>query len=294
MRVFLDSIKKKNKGFTLVELIVVLAILAILAAMLVPALTGYIDKANDKKLIAKARSLYTSSQSVVSGEYAKNSSFEKTTKYFEDSGMNTEIIKLSEVDGEYECYIALDSVYRVSELFYKENDKSVYLKDGQYEVAKDASKPATATITIKSKGKTFPGSKYTELASTLKKASTSDVKLLLSVEEMERRAIEIYEKSGETGKYAFVVKIKDDTGEAYFDKEMSRNSQVFKGVNSNSVVKYKNFYMILIDGNTITTNIVVDENSNSKHKVTIRESRIFIGRGHDDVVEGFNKPEEYK
>ena len=38
---------KNRKGFTLVELIVVLVILAILAALLVPALTGYIDKARD-------------------------------------------------------------------------------------------------------------------------------------------------------------------------------------------------------------------------------------------------------
>ena len=33
-----------KKGFTLIELIVVLAVLAILAAMLFPSLTGYIDK----------------------------------------------------------------------------------------------------------------------------------------------------------------------------------------------------------------------------------------------------------
>ena len=64
--------KNKKKGFTLVELIVVLAILAILAAMLVPALTGYIDKANEKKAIATARQYAIAAQSTVSDAYASN------------------------------------------------------------------------------------------------------------------------------------------------------------------------------------------------------------------------------
>ena len=42
--------KNKKRGFTLVELIVVLVILAILAALLIPALTGYIDKAKKDSL----------------------------------------------------------------------------------------------------------------------------------------------------------------------------------------------------------------------------------------------------
>ena len=40
--------RSKKGGFTLVELIVVLVILAILAALLIPALTGYIDRAKEK------------------------------------------------------------------------------------------------------------------------------------------------------------------------------------------------------------------------------------------------------
>ena len=44
---------KNKKGFTLVELIVVLVILAILAALLIPALTGYIDKANKVSTLVK-------------------------------------------------------------------------------------------------------------------------------------------------------------------------------------------------------------------------------------------------
>ena len=40
---------RARKGFTLVEVIVVLVILAILAAIMIPAMTGWIDKANEKK-----------------------------------------------------------------------------------------------------------------------------------------------------------------------------------------------------------------------------------------------------
>ena len=56
--------KQRNRkaGFTLVELIVVLVILAILAALLVPALTGYMDKAKEKQVIAETRSLLTAIQ----------------------------------------------------------------------------------------------------------------------------------------------------------------------------------------------------------------------------------------
>lgn len=53
---------KNKKGFTLVELIVVLVILAILAALLIPALTGYIDKANKEKVVAECRMVVMAAQ----------------------------------------------------------------------------------------------------------------------------------------------------------------------------------------------------------------------------------------
>ena len=55
----LNKLRKNNKkGFTLVELIVVLVILAILAALLIPALTGYIDKAKQKQIVAETSIVY--------------------------------------------------------------------------------------------------------------------------------------------------------------------------------------------------------------------------------------------
>lgn len=47
--------KNSKRGFTLVELIVVLVILAILAALLIPALTGYIDKARKNQVVASSK-----------------------------------------------------------------------------------------------------------------------------------------------------------------------------------------------------------------------------------------------
>lgn len=61
--------KNKKKGFTLVELIVVLVILAILAALLIPALTGYIDKAKEKSITAETRSAVMAAQTLVDEEY---------------------------------------------------------------------------------------------------------------------------------------------------------------------------------------------------------------------------------
>lgn len=99
---------KNKKGFTLVELIVVLVILAILAALLIPALTGYIDKAHQEKVVAETRMIVMavqteastyygtkgSSGAITAGTLAKlNDTDDASKAAFE------EIVKLAEVKG---------------------------------------------------------------------------------------------------------------------------------------------------------------------------------------------------
>lgn len=99
---------KNKKGFTLVELIVVLVILAILAALLIPALTGYIDKANQEKVVAETRMIVMAVQTEASTYYGTNGSSGAITpgtlaKVNDTNAASKaafdEIVKLAEVKG---------------------------------------------------------------------------------------------------------------------------------------------------------------------------------------------------
>ena len=72
--------KNKKRGFTLVELIVVLVILAILAALLIPALTGYIDKAKKDQVIAETRMLHEAVQTKMGEIYGSSAQWRTTDK----------------------------------------------------------------------------------------------------------------------------------------------------------------------------------------------------------------------
>lgn len=61
-----------QKGFTLVEMIVVMVIIAILAAIIAPSMLSYIDKAKEKQVILNAKSVLTAAQVEMSSLYSKN------------------------------------------------------------------------------------------------------------------------------------------------------------------------------------------------------------------------------
>lgn len=122
--------RSKKGGFTLVELIVVLVILAILAALLIPALTGYINKAKEKKIIAETRMAVMAVQTMNSDYYAaKNADMVWDNR---TADQTKEFEELAEIDASTVSNVKFNEKHAVSTLTYTSGNKTCTYADNQY------------------------------------------------------------------------------------------------------------------------------------------------------------------
>lgn len=68
----LKEFRKNKKGFTLVEVIVVLLIVGILLAITIPSIMGYVDKAKDARYEAEGRTGFFAAQSITATHNASD------------------------------------------------------------------------------------------------------------------------------------------------------------------------------------------------------------------------------
>lgn len=66
-----NIIKRKNKGFTIVELIVVMAIIAILILIAVPTFTRYIEDAQETSEMGTEKTIYEATVAAVTRDFLK-------------------------------------------------------------------------------------------------------------------------------------------------------------------------------------------------------------------------------
>lgn len=131
--------RSKKGGFTLVELIVVLVILAILAALLIPALTGYIDKAKDKNVIAETRQVVMAAQTIADESYAQKSGMAAADL------KKSEVAKLSEVTLDTDDVIFVNSDGKIEYVQHEATNGKTCWYDGSSYITDSTKKPTAPT-----------------------------------------------------------------------------------------------------------------------------------------------------
>ena len=136
--------KEKNtrKGFTLVELIVVLVILAILAAFMIPALIQYIERSLEASDLIEVRAAYIDVMAAVTEQDSENMS--KTVR-----------LKQKQDDWQSSDPITIAGVTHYKKQGDTANWKGIPAAGGECEVYYDS---AAAVIVFDWKGKSTPGS----------------------------------------------------------------------------------------------------------------------------------------
>ena len=125
-----------DKGFTLVEMIVVLVIIAVLASAIVPSLTGYINRANKEKAVSETRSLVMAAQTVISDAYANGSLDAILAQAPGDADAIAEIRELAgfpqgEQDNTRHFVATVSGTGEIVKLEYLYADEEVCVYDGQ-------------------------------------------------------------------------------------------------------------------------------------------------------------------
>lgn len=80
------NLKKKGKGFTLVELIVVIVVIAIIAAIAIPRITSFQDSARRARIQAEHRELVTAAQMFIANSTDPTNAAEELDNLNEDLG----------------------------------------------------------------------------------------------------------------------------------------------------------------------------------------------------------------
>jgi len=143
--------KTNKKGFTIVELVIVIAVIAILAAVLIPTFSNVIESANESSAMQAAKNEYTNFMATLGGKigtgnYIIESKQGSTTYYFlvVEGQFNKEAVATAEANATAPTLTLNGTTYTKDS---SASDLTTSIEDGNSNVAIFAATTTTSNTT---------------------------------------------------------------------------------------------------------------------------------------------------
>lgn len=249
--------KNFKKGFTLAEVLIVVAIIAVLVSVAIPIFTSELEKSREATDMANIRSIYAEIMAEATTEDIDHRSYPIELKQKKDGWQNIaggqELHSIAtEIKGSPS---ASGQVW----VEYKSEGSQIII---HYDISRFVVPGAKATLDALN----FP-------------EGSDERKILLSLEGAEKQALQLYESAGETTAVGYKVKVNSD---GTYTLTRTLDSQKFHVKETNEIMD--EWYMVAIKDGKVASNLVYDS---STKKLTAAKYHIYVNPWQT-TFEGFN------